>query len=85
MSENYDGKLCEERHKNIDEDLKDHEIRLNKHAGRLDMLEQNDREHHTEIKNLCEQIRNLVSTLKWGFGITVTIALFVLGYLIKMK
>ncbi|MDF2884258.1 MAG: hypothetical protein K0R54_4825 [Clostridiaceae bacterium] len=85
MSESYDGKLCEERHKNITKELEDHEIRLNKHAGRLDVLEQRGAAVDTKIESLCKQIENLVSTLKWGFGITVTIVLFVLGYLIKMK
>lgn len=85
MSESYDAKLCEERKKYIDKSIEDHEKRLNNHAGRLDKLEHRGAAVDAKIESLCEQIKSLISTLKWGFGITVTIALFVLGYLIKIK
>jgi chaperonin cofactor prefoldin len=84
MSESYDGKLCEERHKNVTENLKDHEVRLNNHAGRLDKLEQNEATHSTEIKNLCTQIRNLVNTLKWGMGLVGASFLGLFLYLLEL-
>lgn len=83
MSENYDGKLCEERHKNIDEDLKDHEVRLNKHAGRLDELEKNEAASKTEIKNLIKKMDTFISVIMWGLGIFVTVSIFVIGVFIK--
>jgi len=69
----------------IKDKLETHERRLNDHSGRIDKLEQRGAAVDTKIENLCEQIKNLVNTLKWGFGILVTITLFVLGYLIKIK
>lgn len=84
MSESYDSKLCEKTHKIIDEKWNNHEDRLNGHSKRLDKLEQRGATVDAKMENLCEQIKNLVSTLKWGFSIIVTIALFVLGYLIKI-
>lgn len=85
MSENYDAKLCEEKHDNIIKSLDDHEKRLNGHSDRLDKLEQRGAAVDTKLENLCDKITNLISTLKWGFGLIVTIALFVLGYLIKIR
>lgn len=81
----YNEKLCKEHCKNVDEKLDVHDKRLNNHADRIDKLEQRGARVDEKIENLCDQIKNLISTLKWGFGIIVTIALFVLGYLIKIK
>ncbi|MDP4143171.1 MAG: hemolysin XhlA family protein [Bacillota bacterium] len=85
MSESYDAKLCEKIHERVDERLDNHEKRINGHSDRLDKLEQRGAAVDTKIESLCEQIKNLVNTLKWGFGIIVTITLFVLGYLIKIR
>lgn len=81
--ETSDEKLCKEKHDNIKEILVDHEARLNNHAHRLDKVEQRAERVDTKIEGLCDQIKNLVNTLKWGFGIILTITLFVLGYLLK--
>lgn len=83
MGETYNNDLCKERCKTVNEKLADHEQRLNGHSARLDKLEQSDVENRTEIKNLCKQISNLVSTIKWGLGIFVTVSIFILGYLIQ--
>lgn len=85
VSECYDAKLCEEKHKRTDERLNTQDTRLNNHAERLDKLEQRASAVDTKIENLCDKIESLVGTLKWGFGIFVTIALFIMGYLIKIK
>lgn len=84
MSE-YDEKLCKERCKTVSQKLEVQDTRLNDHAERLKKLEQRGAAVDEKIENLCEQLKNLVNTLKWGFGILVTITLFVLGYLIKIK
>lgn len=84
MSE-YDEKLCKARCKTVDEKLKNHEDRLNGHSERLDRLEQRGAAVDIKLENLCVQIKDLVSTLKWGFGILVTITLFVLAYLLKVR
>ncbi|AGF56479.1 putative nuclease with TOPRIM domain [Clostridium saccharoperbutylacetonicum] len=41
------------------------ETRLNNHGDRLDKLEQDGRELKTELKNLCENLKNLTSMMKW--------------------
>ncbi|AAK78532.1 hypothetical protein BJV85_003457 [Clostridium acetobutylicum] len=85
MSEDYDAKLCQEWHKVIDEKLNLHNVRLNDHSDRIKKLERRSAAVDERVENLCEQLKNLVNTLKWGFGILVTITLFVLGYLMKIK
>lgn len=42
-----------------------HDKRINNHADRLDKLEQKQTEFTIEIKNLCDNIKNLTSVLKW--------------------
>ncbi len=60
----YDEKLCDEKHKNIKETLNDHKNRLNGHSARLDKLEQGQSEFKVEIKNLCNNLKNLTNILK---------------------
>lgn len=50
MSECYDQKLCEKTHKIIEEQLKNHEDRLNGHSKIIDTLEQDSREYKTFVK-----------------------------------
>lgn len=65
-------KICEEKHKRIDEKFDTHEKRLNNHGERIDKIEQFRSSTEIEIKNLIEQIKALVSTMKWFIGLTFT-------------
>ncbi|NFF66850.1 hypothetical protein FDF69_08045 [Clostridium sporogenes] len=51
--------------------IKTHDTRLNNHAGRIDKLEQNQSRVDVKIENLCDQIKQLVSVLKWYIGLSV--------------
>ena len=64
--------VCEERHKNIKDKLEVHDKRLNSHSERLDRLDVSDAKNATEISNLCKQIGDLVTTLRWLIGLLVT-------------
>ncbi|AJD30233.1 hypothetical protein FDE98_02380 [Clostridium sporogenes] len=64
-------KVCEEKHKRLEEKINVHDTRLNDHAGRIDKLEQNQSRVDVKIENLCEQIKQLVSVLKWYIGVSV--------------
>lgn len=66
-----DEKLCEIRHKRLDEKLEVHERRLNNHGERIDKLEQFKSSTETEIKNLIQQIQSLVTTMRWFMGLMV--------------
>ena len=67
MSE-YNENLCLERHRSINDKAEVHDRRLNDHSGRIDRLEQRGASVDTKIENLCEQIRSLVSIMKWFLG-----------------
>lgn len=75
----YDEKLCNEKHLNIEKVLDDHKVRLDGHSKRLDALDIENSSLKTEMKNVCLKIESLINTIKWGLGIFVTIALFILA------
>jgi len=79
----YDKDLCDEKHGNIKDILDDHENRLNGHSKRLDILDQNDRENHVEIRNLIKKMDTFITVIMWGLGIFVTVSIFVMGVLLK--
>ncbi|EJP6471350.1 hemolysin XhlA family protein [Clostridium botulinum] len=64
-------KVCEERHKRIEEKINVHDIRLNNHSERIDKIEQNQSRTDAKMENLCDQLKQLVSVLKWYVGLTV--------------
>lgn len=55
----------------IKHQLGTHEKRLNNYGERLDRLEQDSASYKVEIKNLCDTIKSLTSTLKWFMGLMV--------------
>ncbi|WP_123053164.1 hemolysin XhlA family protein [Clostridium sp. JN-1] len=84
MSENYDSELCAERHKRIDEKLDLHDTKLNDCSNRLDKLEQRGAAVDEKLENLCDQIKNLVVTLRWGMGILGASFLGLFIYLLEL-
>lgn len=48
-----------------------HERRLNDHSKRLDVLEQFKSSTEAEVRNLIEQIKSLVTTMRWFIGLLV--------------
>ncbi|KYH35819.1 hemolysin XhlA [Clostridium tepidiprofundi DSM 19306] len=65
--------------------LNTHETRLNDHSKRLDKIEQSQVEFKIEIKNLCDNLRNLTNTMKWLMGIWVTSLLGFFFYVVQNK
>lgn len=57
--------LCIEKHKSVNKRLENLETDV-------DELKMSDAINTNEIKNLCNQIRDLVNVLKWFIGITIT-------------
>ncbi|AUM88277.1 hemolysin XhlA family protein [Clostridium botulinum] len=64
-------KVWEEKHKRIEEKINVHDIRLNNHSERIDKIEQNQSRTDTKIENLCDQLKQLVSIMKWYIGVSV--------------
>jgi hypothetical protein len=65
-------KICDKMHKAIDAKLIQHEKQIDEHDVKIDTLVRSDAANTIEIKNLCKQISDLVTTIKWLIGILVT-------------
>ncbi|MFL0197019.1 hemolysin XhlA family protein [Clostridium sp. WILCCON 0269] len=83
MSECYDAELCGEKHKTLDNKVDDHETWLKKHDDEISAIKQDNRENHTEIKNLIKKMDTFITVIMWGLGIFVTVSLFFIGILLK--
>lgn len=79
----YNEELCKKIQERFDEKLQTHEKRLNNHADRLDVIEQDGREYKIQISNLCTQVSNLVHTLKWLIGLSVPAVLTIIGLMLR--
>ena len=68
--------VCKEKHKRIDERLNVQDKRLNNHGDRIDKLEVKTEQYHskteTQITNLCEQIKSLVTTMRWFIALLIS-------------
>ena len=62
-------KICDERHKRIDEKLDTTERRLNNHSERLDRVELVNSRLEERLSGLITQLGNLNTTLKWFIGL----------------
>ncbi len=73
--------LCNEKHKAINEKIDEHEKRLDEHDQKIDRLDRSDAANSTNIDNLCSKISDLVGTIKWLIGISVsTIGAGIIGF-----
>lgn len=63
----------------VQHELEVHGKRLNNHGERLDKLEQDNASFKTELKNLCDNLKQLTSVLKGliGLGITTLVGFFI--------
>lgn len=57
--------MCKEKHRRIDERFDKIDDRQDDHSRRIKSLENYKSANEVEIRNLVEQIKNLVGTLKW--------------------
>jgi len=77
-----DRDVCNAKHEEIDRTLTRHERRMNNHGERIDSMERSQSRSDAIIENLCEQIKNLVLTIKWFTRVVITSMLgFVIWYL----
>ena len=79
----YNEQLCEERHRQIDTTLLEHDKTLEEYDKRLRRVENESSANDIEVKNLVKAVNSLVSTLKWGIGLLVPTMLTVIGLVIS--
>lgn len=75
---------CGEIHQVIEKRLDDHDERLDIHDKDINDLKVSSGIYNTKIENLCEQIKNLVTTLKWAIGMAITIMLALLTIIVEL-
>lgn len=66
-----EDKLCEVRHKRIDERLDTQDRRLNNHSERLDRIEITSSKLETRLDGLIEKLGSLNTILRWFIGLLV--------------
>ncbi|MDI0265095.1 hemolysin XhlA family protein [Clostridioides difficile] len=54
------------------DNLKRHEVTINKHNDEIDELKVANIEYKAELKALCENLNSLTSMLKWLIGTMIT-------------
>jgi predicted nuclease with TOPRIM domain len=78
-------KICEERHKRIDEKLNLAETRLNSHSERLDKIEYVNGRLEERLDGLIKQLSSLNTTLKWFIGLMVASFVAFFFYVVQQK
>ncbi|MCC0678945.1 MULTISPECIES: hemolysin XhlA family protein [unclassified Clostridioides] len=68
------------------ENLKRHEVTINKHNDEIDELKVANIESKAELKALCENLNSLTSMLKWLIGtmITTLVGFFIFAIQVKL-
>lgn len=71
-------KLCTEKHENIEDKFENHQKRLDKHSDEIDdikssigLINADNREFKTKITDLCKQLTELTTTIRWFIGLMV--------------
>lgn len=64
-----EDKLCEAKHKRLDEKIDVHERRINNHSERLDRIELANGRLEERLNSLIAQLENLNKTMKWFMGL----------------
>lgn len=65
-----DERLCDSKHKSIEDQLDHHERWLGEHENKIDELKTSDATNTNEIKNLCRQMSSLTKAI-WGLVVMV--------------
>ncbi len=64
-------KLCEIRHKRLDEKIEVHDKRIDNHSERLDRIELSTGKLEERLEGLINQLGSLNTTLRWFIGLLI--------------
>lgn len=64
-------KLCEARHKRLDEKIEVHDKRIDNHSERLDRIELSTGKLEERLEGLINQLGSLNTTLRWFIGLLI--------------
>ena len=71
-------KLCIEKHENIEDKFVNYQKRLDKHSDEIDdikssigLINADNREFKAKITDLCKQLTELTTTIRWFIGLMV--------------
>jgi predicted nuclease with TOPRIM domain len=64
-------KVCNEKHRRIDEKFETHERRINNHSERLDRIEISSSKLEERLDGLIDKLGSLNTTLRWFIGLMV--------------
>lgn len=78
-------RVCAEKHKALDEKLFRHEKWLGEHETKIDRLTTSDATNTQAIKELCKKIDDLVGTIKWLIGVSITTLVGFFIYAVQTK
>ncbi|MET3616714.1 putative nuclease with TOPRIM domain [Peptoniphilus olsenii] len=66
-----DERECDLYRQHLKEKIERNETRINNHSTRIDKLEQYRSGTEQQIKNLVDQVQNLVTTMRWFIGLLI--------------
>lgn len=67
----YNEKLCNEKHKQVDDKLEVHDRRLNSHADEIKELKISDSKHDEQILTVIKKIDEIIAQNRWFIGIVI--------------
>jgi len=87
MSNEFNKDLCEIRKEQVNKTLERHEIAILKQDEKIDDITKIVYETTTQVKALTSGISTLTSTIKWGFGLFISViialATIIVGVIVK--
>ena len=76
--------LCKEKHEQIKSKFQHHEAWLSEHEKQIDCLAKSDATNTANISNLCHQIKDLVTSIRWVIGLMIPTVISIAGLAIAI-
>lgn len=70
-------------HRNMQKDIEENSCEIKNVKVKIDAIEKNNISINGKIENLCKQVSELVTAIKWGSGLLITTLLAFFMWYIK--